>query len=163
LTIGTLDGANIEIRDEVGPENFFLFGLTAAAVQERKQRGYQPRDYYRGLPELKEALDQIRSGHFSPRDPDLFQPLVDSLLDRDEYMLLADYGAYVASQEKVSETFRDPEQWARRSILNVARIGHFSSDRSIRQYCAEIWKARPVPIDLPEPEKIPGGFEPATG
>jgi starch phosphorylase len=144
LTIGTLDGANVEIRDAVGHENFFLFGLSAEEVAQRKAAGYRPRDLYESNDELREALDHIRGGAFSHGDRDLFRPLVDSLLDRDEYMLLADYASYVDGQRRVSETYRDPAAWTRLSILNCARVGHFSSDRAIREYCRDIWKVRPL-------------------
>ena len=144
LTIGTLDGANVEIRKQVGAENFFLFGLTAPEVQELKARGYRPRDYYDANPQLKETLDLIASGFFSPGNPDLFRPLVDHLLQHDTYLLLADCAAYVECQEQVSQAYRDQEDWARKSILNVARVGYFSSDRSIREYCEKIWRAQPV-------------------
>jgi starch phosphorylase len=148
LTIGTMDGANIEIREEVGPENFFLFGLTASEVRDLKSRGYKPRDYYESNPELKEVIDQIRNGFFSPEQPDLFQPLADALLYHDTYMLFADYAPYIACQEKVSQAYRDAENWIRMSILNVARIGKFSSDRSIEEYCEKIWKAKPVRVEV---------------
>ena len=146
LTVGTLDGANIEIRDEVGPENFFRFGLTAEEVLELKTRGYSPRHFYEGDPELRQALDQIASGFFSPGAPTLFRPLADALLNHDEFMLLADYRDYVNCQAKVSQVYREPELWTRMSILNVARIGYFSSDRSIREYCKNIWNIAPVAI-----------------
>jgi starch phosphorylase len=148
LTVGTLDGANIEIRDKVGPENFFCFGLTADEVLKLKTRGYRPRDYYEADPELRETLDLIASGFFSPEAPTLFQPLVDSLLSHDEYMLLADYRAYVDCQAKVSQVYRTPKTWTRMSILNVARLGYFSSDRSIREYCERIWKVAPAAIEM---------------
>ena len=148
LTIGTLDGANIEIRNEVGPENFFLFGLTADQVQAVKSLGYHPHGYYEADPEIKEALDLIASGHFSPENPGLFRPLVDTLLDRDEFMVLADFRSYLDCQEKVAQAYQDQENWTRRSILNVARMGFFSSDRSIREYCERIWKTSPVSIKL---------------
>jgi starch phosphorylase len=144
LTIGTLDGANIEIRDEVGHENFFLFGMTAAEVLETKKRGYRPRDYYEKDAELREALDQIASGHFSDGKADLFRPLVDGLLDHDPFMLLADYRAYIKCQEQVSLAYQDPRLWTRKSILNVAGVGYFSSDRSIREYCERIWQIEAV-------------------
>ena len=144
LTIGTLDGANVEIREAVGPDNFFLFGLTAEEVSELKARGYQPRGYYESSPELREALDLIGSGHFSNGDRDLFRPLVDSLLTRDDYLLLADYQAYLDCQDRVSHAYRDQKHWTRMSILNVARMGQFSSDRSIQQYCSDIWQVKPV-------------------
>jgi starch phosphorylase len=143
LTIGTLDGANVEIRDAVGHENFFLFGLTAEDVAQRKMQGYRPRDIYESNPQLREALDLIGSGHFSSGDGDLFQPLVQSLLDRDDYMLLADYQAYVDAQQRVNDAWGDRQAWTRMSILNCARVGRFSSDRSIREYCRDIWNIRP--------------------
>jgi starch phosphorylase len=146
LTIGTLDGANVEIRDAVGHENFFLFGLTANQVVERKARGYRPRDIYASNPELREALDLIGSGAFSNGDRELFRPLVDSLLTSDEYMLLADYQAYVECQQRVGEAYRDQHHWTRMSILNTARVGRFSSDRSIRDYCRHIWHINPVHV-----------------
>jgi glycogen phosphorylase len=148
LTIGTLDGANVEIREEVGAENFFLFGLTAEEVRATKARGYRPRDVYGSNAALKEAVDLLAAGHFSPRDRDLFAPLVQSLLERDEYMLFADYASYTERQEAVSLAYADPERWARMSILNVARIGKFSSDRAIREYCEEIWNASPLHVGL---------------
>jgi starch phosphorylase len=144
LTIGTLDGANIEIRREVGAENFFLFGLKSEEVRDLKARGYAPRYYYESNASLREAIDLIASGHFSGGDKGLFAPLVDSLLHRDDYLLLADYQSYIDAQERVSATFRDKELWTRMSILNTARMGKFSSDRSIREYCAKIWKVKPV-------------------
>jgi starch phosphorylase len=147
LTIGTLDGANIEIREEVGHENFFLFGLTAAQVKETKALGYRPRDYYQSDPELKEALDLIKSGAFSQENPGLFHPLVDALLNHDEFMLLADFRSYVDCQQKVSQAYRDQETWILKSILNVARMGYFSSDRSIREYCERVWGTQPVAIE----------------
>jgi glycogen phosphorylase len=144
LTIGTLDGANIEIREEVGSENFFLFGLTTEEVQDLKVRGYNPRDYYDSNASLRETIDQIGSGVFSKGDRELFRPLVDSLLNRDEYMLLADYQAYIDCQDLVSNAFRDKRSWTRMSVLNVTRMGKFSSDRSIREYCDKIWKVQPL-------------------
>ena len=159
LTIGTLDGANVEIREEVGHENFFLFGLTAREVQETWKQGHQPMDHYTANSELREALDQIRSGAFSPDHPELFHPLVDSLLGRDPYLLLADYASYIECQDRVNQAYLDPRHWARMSILNVARSGHFSSDRTIREYCRDIWKVTPVPIqiDPDEPDSRSGG------
>jgi starch phosphorylase len=144
LTIGTLDGANVEIREEVGPENFFLFGLTAEEVQDLKVKGYHPRSYYESNPLLRETLDQISSGHFSHGDAELFKPLVDNLLDHDPFLLLADYQSYIDCQDRVSSAYRDQEHWVRMSILNVARMGKFSSDRSIREYCDNIWNIKPV-------------------
>jgi len=144
LTIGTLDGANVEIREEVGPENFFLFGLTAAEVQGLKAGGYVPRHYYHDHLDLQEALDLIASGFFSHGDRGLFQPLVDSLLYHDDYLVLADYRSYVERQDEVGHIFRDEKRWTRMSILNAARMGKFSSDRAIREYCQQIWKLNPL-------------------
>ena len=148
VTIGTLDGANVEIREEVGPENFFLFGLTTEEVQQLKSRGYRPRDFYESDHDLRETIDLISSGLFSRGDRNLFLPIVSSLLDHDDFMLLADYRAYVDCQDRVSEVYRDSAAWTRMSVLNVARIGKFSSDRSIREYCEKIWSAKPVPVDI---------------
>jgi starch phosphorylase len=143
LTIGTLDGANVEIREAVGPENFFLFGLTAAEVEGLKSRGYFPPSYYESNPNLREAIDQIGSGHFSRRDVGLFRPLIDNLLDHDPFLLLADYQSYIDCQDRVSSSYRNRDNWVRMSVLNVARMGKFSSDRSIREYCENIWKIIP--------------------
>lgn len=148
LTIGTLDGANIEIRGAVGPENFFTFGLTADEVAAWQTRGYEPSSIYHDNTELRRAIDCLAAGTFSRGDVNLFRPLLDNLLNRDPFLVLADYAAYVACQEEVSRTYQDPERWARLSILNVARMGRFSSDRSIRDYCRDIWHAQPVPIHL---------------
>jgi starch phosphorylase len=145
LTIGTLDGANVEIREAVGAENFFLFGLTADEVSALRQRGYHPHDHVQGNAELRECLDLVQSGHFARGDRGLFAELAANLLGRDEYLLFADYPAYVACQDDVSRTWADPARWARMSILNVARIGMFSSDRSIRDYARDIWDVRPMP------------------
>jgi starch phosphorylase len=144
LTIGTLDGANVEIREEVGPEHFFLFGLKADEVQELKARGYNPQEYYGSNPSLREAIDLIRSGHFSGGDTQLFAPLVDSLMLRDDYLLFADYQSYIDCQDQVAAAFLAERAWTRMSILNVARMGKFSSDRSIREYCDKIWTAKVV-------------------
>ena len=148
LTIGTLDGANIEIRDAVGPENFFLFGLSAEQVYQLKARGYNPWDTYHSNAELREVIDQLSQGYFSPENHDLFRPIVESLLVRDEYLLLADYQSYIDCQDQVSEAFHDSKNWTRMSILNVARIGNFSSDRTIREYCRDIWNIQPVKVKL---------------
>jgi starch phosphorylase len=143
LTIGTLDGANIEIPEHVGAENFFLFGLTEEEVREGKSGGYRPHDCYEANEELRGVLDLLRSGFFSPDQPDLFRSFVDSLLHRDDYMLLADYASYLECQAEVSAAYQDEERWSRMSILNVARMGYFSSDRSIRDYCERIWDVKP--------------------
>jgi starch phosphorylase len=148
LTIGTLDGANIEIRQEVGAENFFLFGLTAPEVEWQKREGYNPRAIYDSNDNLRQVLDALSDGEFSHGDKALFEPLVSSLLHGDDYMLLADYQSYIECQDRVSQAYRNPDDWTRMSILNVARIGKFSSDRSIRDYCADIWKTWPVKIQI---------------
>jgi starch phosphorylase len=146
LTIGTLDGANIEIREAVGAENFFLFGLTAEEVYALKAKGYNPMDYYNANAELREVIDRIASGFFCPSNRNLFQPLVDSLLYGDQYLLFADYQSYIDCQEQVSQAYRDQENWTRMSILNTARMGQFSSDRTIREYATDIWEAEPVKV-----------------
>jgi glycogen phosphorylase len=143
LTIGTLDGANVEIREEVGAENFFLFGLTAKEVTELKARGYRPGDYYAQNTTLREVIDFIASGALGRSDVDLFRPIVENLLNDDPFLLLADYQAYIDAQERVSALWRDPRAWTRKSILNTARMGKFSSDRSIRDYCERVWKIQP--------------------
>jgi glycogen phosphorylase len=148
LTIGTLDGANIEIREEVGAENFFLFGLTAAEVRDLKAQGYHPWDYYQANPQLRSVIDLIQSGHFSGGDSSLFKPLVDHLLSYDPFLLLADYQSYVDCQAHVSQTYRDAEVWTKKSILNACRMGKFSSDRAIREYCQEVWHVEPTPITI---------------
>ena len=148
LTIGTLDGANVEIREEVGAENFFLFGLNSEQVMELKRSGYNPRHYYENNPSLREAIDQIASGEFSGGDQGLFRPIVDSLLGSDEYLLLADYQSYVDCQQQVSQAYLDQEHWTRLSILNTARMGKFSSDRSIREYARNIWHVQPLDLQV---------------
>jgi starch phosphorylase len=147
LTIGTLDGANVEIREEVGADNFFLFGLTAEQVHQYKSVGYHPAEYYTSNDDLRSVIDLIASGQLSPGTPELFKALTDSLLGTDEYMLMADYQSYVEAQGKVSRVYLNQEQWTRMSILNVARVGKFSSDRAVREYCDKIWKIKPVHVN----------------
>jgi starch phosphorylase len=147
LTIGTLDGANVEIREQVGPDQFFLFGLSADEVAALKARPYRPRDYYEANEELREAIDQIANGFYSPEQPGLFRSITDEWLWHDQYMLLADYAGYVECQDRVSVAYRNQEEWTRMSILNAARAGYFSSDRSIREYCEDIWRVSAVPIE----------------
>ncbi|MEL7068731.1 MAG: glycogen/starch/alpha-glucan phosphorylase [Cyanobacteria bacterium J06581_3] len=148
LTIGTLDGANVEIREAVGEENFFLFGLTVDEVKTLRQQGYYPRAYYEQNAELKETIDLIGSGYFSKGDRTLFQPLIDNLLGSDPYLLLADYDVYLSAQAQVSQAYLKRDHWCCMSILNSARSGRFSSDRAIREYCNRIWHVEPVSIDL---------------
>lgn len=144
LTIGTLDGANIEIRKEVGEDNFFLFGLTADQINETWKNGYNPRDIYNNNADLRAAVDLISNGFFSHGDTKLFKPLLDNLMYQDPYRVFADYNSYVNCQEEVSDVYRDQKRWTEMSILNVARIGKFSSDRSIRDYCQWIWQISPT-------------------
>jgi glycogen phosphorylase len=143
LTIGTLDGANVEICEEVGRENFFLFGLTAEEVEKVKTGGYRPRDYYEHNRTLREVIDFIASGALAHGDRELFRPIVDNLLEHDPFLLLADYQDYIDAQERVNELWRNPNAWTRSSILNTARMGKFSSDRSIRDYCERVWNIQP--------------------
>jgi starch phosphorylase len=151
LTIGTLDGANIEIRDHVGADNFFLFGLDAHQVGDLKHTGYRPWELPGQDPELRAALDLIGSGAVSDGEVERFAPLLSSLVDHDEYCVLADYRSYMTAQDRVAEAYVDSDEWTRRSILTVARMGHFSSDRSIREYCDKIWHAPAVSVSTPRP------------
>jgi starch phosphorylase len=152
LTVGTLDGANVEIREEVGADNFFLFGLTTPQVKDLKAQGYQPRAYYQSNAELKLAIDTLSNSTFAANEPRLFQPIVDNLLNQDPYMLMADYQSYIDCQDAVSNAYRDQDHWVKMSILNTARMGKFSSDRSIREYCQDIWQVKPISIDLTQSE-----------
>jgi starch phosphorylase len=156
LTIGTMDGANIEIRQEVGADNFFLFGLTAEEVTQVKARGYSPQDHL--TPELREIFDLIGSGFFSRGDTQTFRALIDGLLWHDPYLVFADFQSYSDCQQQVSTTYRDVERWTRMSILNAARSGKFSSDRTIEEYRNEIWRAPSVPVRLLSQEDVKVGF-----
>jgi starch phosphorylase len=146
LTIGTLDGANVEIREEVGSENFFLFGLTVEQVRELKLRGYRPSEVPEKNASLRQILDFIGSGALAGGDSKLFRPLLDRLLYEDPFLVLADYQAYADCQERVSTLWRDQGAWTHKAILNVARMGKFSSDRSIRDYCGQVWRVKPVEV-----------------
>ena len=148
LTIGTLDGANVEIRDRVGAENFFLFGKTESEIMELQNDGYDPKTFIRALPELQEALRLIERGHFSNGDGELFRPLLENLTGHDPFFVMADFADYVRVQDLVSEAWRDRQKWNRMSLLNSARSGFFSSDRSIREYCQSIWKVDPLPVEI---------------
>jgi len=143
VAIGTLDGANIEIRDEVGEENFFLFGLTAAEVAEKQAAGYKPREFYDKNPLLREVMDGLRDGRFSDGDKEMFAPIVKDLLEVDRFMVMADFEDYVKVQGEAGSAFCDAKAWSRMSALNTARSGKFSSDRAVREYCKDIWK---VPV-----------------
>jgi starch phosphorylase len=147
LTIGTLDGANVEIREEVGAENFFLFGLTVDEVQTLRRKGYQPYEWYRNDPRLRAVIDALAGDTFSPGEPGLFRPIVDSLLGGDQYLILADFAAYLACQDQVSQAWLDQDHWTRMAVLNTARSGKFSSDRTIREYAEEIWKVKAIPVE----------------
>jgi len=160
LTIGTLDGANIEIREEVGAENFFLFGMNAQQVRWLRESGYRPMDLYRSQPELREIIDLIKDGFFSRGNSEQFRDLIDNLMNDDPYMVLADYRAYADCQRQVDAIFRDYERWTRMAILNTARSGKFSSDRTIREYCVEIWHAQGVPVQLITQEEAHAGPTP---
>ncbi len=163
LTVGTLDGANIEIREEVGDDNFFLFGLKTEEVAQMKANGYNPRHYYEKDAELRQVLDEIASGLFCTYEPDLFKPLVDSLLNGDTYMLLADYRAYIEAQERVSAAYQDVEHWTKMSILNALRTAKFSSDRTIAEYATEIWKVDPVKVQLDHYDGSHAGLQVTEG
>lgn len=147
LTLGTLDGANIEIREAVGADNFFLFGLTAEQVVAAKEKGYRPREVYESQPELRAVLDDIAQDRFSPDEPGIFKPIVDSLLGEDRFMVLADFASYMECLARTHAAYRNWEQWARMSVINAANMGRFSSDRSIREYSQKIWGLTPVPIE----------------
>ncbi|CAF4315340.1 unnamed protein product [Rotaria sp. Silwood2] len=154
LTIGTLDGANVEMDEEVGRDNIFIFGMTVEDVDALTKKGYISREFYEREPELKRALDQIRDGYFSPEDPSLFADIIKSLLDsNDRYMLLADYAEYIKAHERVEQLFKNPMEWTKKSILNIAASGKFSSDRTIAQYAKEIWGVTTSDKKLPAPEE----------
>jgi starch phosphorylase len=155
LTIGTLDGANVEIREAVGADNFFLFGLRTEEVADLKAQGYQPWDIYAGNETLHAVIDRVQSGWFSPGHPELFRPLIDALLHHDPFMLLADYQSYIDCQDRVSAAYSDPEHWTGMSIWNAANMGQFSSDRAIREYCQDIWQVGAVKVPL-------AAYDPAT-
>jgi len=147
LTIGTLDGANIEIRDEVGAENVFIFGLTTEEVVQLRSQGYRSQDYYQSNADLRAVIDMIASGYFSPEEPARYRPIVDNLLaNGDHYLLFADYASYLEAQLAVETAYRDPQLWMKKAVLNVAHMGKFSSDRTIAQYASEIWHAKPVAV-----------------
>jgi glycogen phosphorylase len=149
LTIGTMDGANVEMAEHIGKDHMFIFGLSADEVQETKAAGYSPKDYYSKNPELKKVLDMIRNGYFNESDKNLFEPIYDSLVNHgDNYMLLADFEEYMNTQDKVAEKFKDQKEWTKEAIINAARMGFFSSDRTIREYAEDIWNVKPVEIKV---------------
>jgi starch phosphorylase len=148
LTIGTLDGANVEIREQVGEENFFLFGMTTDELGALQQRGYRPWELISTVPELPEVLRMIEQGHFSNGDGDLYRPLLQNLTGSDPYFVLADFSDYLRAQDAVSSAWGDRDRWNRMSVLNCARTGFFSSDRSIHEYAERIWQAEPYPVAI---------------
>jgi starch phosphorylase len=148
LTLGTLDGANVEIRDEVGPENIFIFGHTAAEIEALRASGYDPRAWVEKSAELGRAMDAIARGPLDKAHPGLFRPVVEELLGSDRYFLCADFDVYVECQCRAAETYQRAQDWARMSILNVAGMGRFSSDRTVQEYAADIWSAAPVRVEL---------------
>ncbi|XP_037575696.1 glycogen phosphorylase [Dermacentor silvarum] len=156
LTIGTLDGANVEMREEMGPENIFIFGMNEHEVEELKKRGYNAWDYYNKLPEAKKAIDQINSGFFSPSNPNLFHDLTNVLLNHDRFFLLADFESYMKCQERVSAMYTNQEEWTKMALLNIASSGKFSSDRTICEYAREIWGVEPSWEKLPAPHESKG-------
>jgi len=147
LTIGTMDGANIEIREEVGEDNIFIFGLLAEEVIKLKSGNYNPKKYYESNPMLKRVIDMISTDFFNKDEPGIFKPIIDSLLNVDFYCLLADYQSYIDAQDRVSKLYLNKDEWTKMAILNVARVGKFSSDRSIKEYAEKIWKVEPVKIN----------------
>jgi starch phosphorylase len=148
LTLGTLDGANVEIRDEVGPENIFIFGHTAAEIEALRASGYDPRAWVGKSAELRRAVDAIARGPLEKAHPGLFRPVVEELLGSDRYFLCADFDVYVECQCRAAETYRRAQDWARMSVLNVAGMGRFSSDRTVQEYATDIWSAAPVRVEL---------------
>ncbi len=151
LTIGTLDGANIELRERVGEENFFTFGLDVEGVGQLRTGNHEPAAVYHAEPALQLALDMVCTGYFSPQEPDRYRVLVDRLLDGgDRFLVLADFADYIACQQRVETLWREPEAWSRAAIRNVAAMGHFSSDRTVREYAERVWGVEPLPAE-PEP------------
>ena len=148
ITIGTMDGANIEIREEVGDDNIVIFGLLADEVVELKKNGYNPKEYYNNNPELKRVVDMIEGNYFNKSEPGVFQPIVDGLMENDYYCLFADYASYMKAQKKIDNLYKNQDEWTKKSILNCARIGKFSSDRSIKEYAQKIWNVKPVKVEL---------------
>ncbi|KAL5008739.1 hypothetical protein ScPMuIL_014320 [Solemya velum] len=155
LTIGTLDGANVEMREEMGADNIFIFGMTVDEVEALKVKGYNPREFYDKSADLRQVLEQINSGYFSPENPDLFKDIYNSLMHNDRFMLLADFDSYIQCQDKVSATFKNPLLWAKMCVYNIAASGKFSSDRTISEYAREIWGMEPSDFKLPAPHEVP--------
>uniref|UniRef100_A0A6I8R4C9 Alpha-1,4 glucan phosphorylase n=1 Tax=Xenopus tropicalis TaxID=8364 RepID=A0A6I8R4C9_XENTR len=153
LTIGTMDGANVEMAEEAGEENMFIFGMRVEDVAELDKKGYNAQEYYEKLPELKKVIDQIKSGYFSPAKPDLFKDVVNMLFNHDRFKVFADYEAYIKCQEKVSELYKTPKEWTKMVIKNIAASGKFSSDRTIKEYAMDIWGVEPTDLKIPPPNE----------
>ncbi|XP_042316886.1 glycogen phosphorylase, liver form-like [Sceloporus undulatus] len=151
LTIGTMDGANVEMAEEAGEENLFIFGMRVEDVAELDRRGYNAQEYYDRLPELKQVIDQIKSGFFSPKDPDMFRDMVNMLFHHDRFKVFADYEAYVKCQDKVSQLYMNTKEWTKMVIRNIASSGKFSSDRTIKEYARDIWHVEPSDLKIPPP------------
>ncbi|KAM8807537.1 glycogen phosphorylase, liver form [Eudromia elegans] len=163
LTIGTMDGANVEMAEEAGEENLFIFGMRVEDVAELDRKGYDAREYYERLPELKQAVDQIQSGFFSPAEPELFRDVVNMLFHHDRFKVFADYEAYVQCQEKVSELYLDAKAWTRMAVRNIAASGKFSSDRTIKEYARDIWAVEPSDLRIPPPNEPRDGSAATNG
>ncbi|XP_056251098.1 glycogen phosphorylase, brain form [Seriola aureovittata] len=155
LTIGTMDGATVEMAEEAGEENLFIFGMRVTDVEEMDRKGYNAREFYERLPELKLAMDQVQSGFFSPKEPELFRDLIHMLLNHDRFKVFADYEAYVRCQQRVSDLYQNPKEWTKMVIRNIAASGKFSSDRTISQYAREIWGVEPSDVKIPPPNEPP--------
>ncbi|XP_016125411.1 glycogen phosphorylase, brain form-like [Sinocyclocheilus grahami] len=153
LTIGTMDGANVEMAEEAGEENLFIFGMRVEDVEAMDKKGYNAREYYERLPELKQVMDQISTGFFSPKEPELFKDVVNMLMNNDRFKVFADYEAYISCQEKVNELYRNPKEWTKKVIRNIAASGKFSSDRTIAEYAREIWGVEPSDVKIPPPNE----------
>ncbi|MGC9362058.1 MAG: glycogen/starch/alpha-glucan phosphorylase [Candidatus Syntrophosphaera sp.] len=149
LTLGTMDGANVEMAQEIGEENMFIFGMNAQEVSDLKQNGYNPREFYNANPELRQAIEAISSNAFSASEPGIFDPIVDSLLKNgDPYCIMADFASFMEVSDKIDELYKQPQAWAKKAIINIARMGKFSADRAIREYAEEIWDIEPILLDL---------------
>lgn len=159
LTIGTMDGANVEMAEEAGEENLFIFGMRVDDVAELDKKGYDAMLYYNKIPELKQVMDQITSGFFSPKNPDLFKDLTDMLFKHDRFKVFADFEEYVKCQEKVSKLYQNPKEWTQMVIKNIAATGKFSSDRTITEYAQEVWDVEPTDLKIPAPNEPREAFE----
>ncbi|MEQ2276725.1 hypothetical protein XENORESO_006376 [Xenotaenia resolanae] len=153
LTIGTMDGANVEMAEEAGEENLFIFGMRVEDVSEMDKKGYDAMSYYKKIPELKQVMDQIASGFFSPRNPELFKDLTDMLFKYDRFKVFADFEDYLKSQDKVSKLYQNPVEWTKMVIRNIAATGKFSSDRTITEYATEVWGVEPTDLKIPPPNE----------